>query len=167
MKLKQYKFDPYASLDASTDATMDEIKERYLELAIELDPNLNKHLTQNERESLEKMLCEANEAFLILSNPERRMAFDSRIGSKPYKEELIEINQKLQHALNNDIEPLKYKRGISPKTLTFAAVVIGLIAYTGVYKSCQELPKQSRATTQNQAESQKTGLPEISRHQWR
>lgn len=65
----EYK-DYYAALDVSKDATQDEIKRSYRKLARQFHPDLNKD------EGAEEQFKEIGEANEVLSDPERRAAYD-------------------------------------------------------------------------------------------
>lgn len=68
------KFNLYSTLGVKPKATIEEIKKAYRKIAMENHPD--KH--PNNRKAMKKML-EANEAYEILSNPDKKKKYDDEL----------------------------------------------------------------------------------------
>jgi len=77
--------DYYEILGVSRNASLDEIKQRYRELALKYHPDRNKD------KNAEEKFKDINEAYAVLSNPEKRKEYDN-IGSYKFNEMFSEAD---------------------------------------------------------------------------
>jgi DnaJ-class molecular chaperone len=70
------KKDYYKILGVEKKATEDEIKRAYKKLALKWHPDRNQNGDEDEMKKADKMFKDINEAYSVLSDPEKRQRFD-------------------------------------------------------------------------------------------
>jgi molecular chaperone DnaJ len=69
--------DYYETLGVKKDASADEIKNAYRQLALKYHPDRNSDKSSEEKKQLEEKFKEINEAYAVLSDPDKRRQYDT------------------------------------------------------------------------------------------
>ena len=81
--------DYYSVLGVKKNASQDEIKRAYRELAMKYHPDRNVDKSESEKKQIEERFKSVNEAYAVLSDPEKRQSYDA-YGSEGFHQRFSE-----------------------------------------------------------------------------
>lgn len=123
--MNNYKFELYAALGVNRDASPSEIKEAYRNLALKFHPDRN-NCKGLEINIINEAICGINEAYEILSNPEKRIDYDIRVkmGVKFPKPSFYKLVRKANNVTTEE-EPDNSLEGKIDQLLSRGREIIG------------------------------------------
>ncbi|HOZ89123.1 MAG TPA: DnaJ domain-containing protein [Bacilli bacterium] len=149
----------YQILRVDEKATQEEIEKSYLFLKGQLDPSFH----VDEKETFEKLMNEVDEAYLVLSNPELRKAYDEAL--KAAKDKVTTHTEPIKVIKTDDsstakVTAQKGRGSAAALPISIIAILIALgVGISSFFGSCGRNRKDDEETTTKPSYSDTTTEP--------